>query len=260
MSISPKDLLTPPETLSIETIAGLLVTDPAPEDYINMLIYGDPGVEKTRLAGSSCMVPEMSPVLLLDFEGGTLSLSRDYRDVRVIRVKSWEKLAEVYNWLYDKNPFKTIVLDSLTETYKFSMQGIMQDVVRKDAARDQDVPSLREWGKAGEQIRRLVRALRDLPCNTIFTALAREERDEHAGINKTRPSLPGQLRGEIPGYVDIVGYLYKKEFRAGGEREMKTLLLLQGTERQVAKDRSGQLPPIMEQPTMTKIYERIYGQ
>jgi AAA domain len=249
----------PPSVLTQDTVAGLKVTKPASEGYINMLLYGEPGIGKTRLAGSSVVIPEMSPVLLIDFEGGTLSLSGDYGDVDVVRALSWGAVDKLYGSLYDKNPYNTIILDSLTEVQKFCMSEIMKAVVKKDSERDPDIASLREWGKQGEQLRRLVRALRDLPCNTIFTALHHEQTNDAGKVIKTRPGLPGQLKGEVAGYVDIVAYMYKKEVRVGPDRTIKTLMLTQGTDSVVAKDRSGKLPAIMEAPTMRDIYEAING-
>lgn len=259
---SPQDLMAPdqpPEVLTVDSIAGLRVTGPAMEGYINLLVYGEAGVGKTRLAGSSCVVPEMAPVLLLDFEGGTLSLAGDYGAVRVVRAKSWAKVAELMDDLERKNPYKTVILDSLTEVQKFCMGEIMQEVVRKDPDRDPDIASLREWGKQGEAMRRLVRGLRDLPCNTIFTALSHEQRNENTGVSRIRPALPGQMKGEVAGYVDIVVYMYKKTFVSGTTRENKTFILTQGTESQVAKDRSGRLPLTMEEPKMQEIYDKVNG-
>jgi hypothetical protein len=251
--------LVQPEVLTPDTIAGFRVTAPAAEGYINMLVYGESGAGKTRLAGSACAVPEMSPVLLIDFEGGTLSLASDYSDVQVIRVTSWGAVDRLYGALYDKNPYKTIVMDSLSEIQKFSMAQIMKAVIAKDSERDPEVPSIREWGKNSEQIRRLVRALRDLPCNTIFTALANEDHDDRTNTDRFRPLLPGKLKSEVSGYVDIVGYLYRKEFGPAANREVKTLMLTQGTERHAAKDRTGCLPSIMEEPTMRDIFMAMNG-
>jgi hypothetical protein len=242
--------------LRADNIAGLRISSPEEYQWLNLLVYGDPGVGKTRLAGSAIFVPEMSPVLLLDFEGGTLSLG-DMQDIDVVRLTSWEKVDRLYGSLYDKNPYKTVIIDSLSEVQKFSMSEIMKSVVLKDSERDPDIASLREWGKNGEQIRRLVRAFRDLPCNAIFTALMSEDRDDRTGTFKIRPALPGKLKGEVAGYVDIVMYMYLKEVGPAREREIKTLVLTQGTERQVAKDRSGQLPDILEAPDMKQIYEYV---
>lgn len=267
--MDPKDLDTTPlvavdtevkEKLTSNSIAGLKISSPAEFDWLNMLIYGEPGVGKTRLAGSAVLVPDMCPVLLMDFEGGTLSLAGDMRDVDVVRLKTWERVDRLYGALYDKNPYKTVIIDSLSEVQKFSMSEIMRAVVTKDSERDPDIASLREWGKNGEQIRRLVRAFRDLPCHTIFTALMTEDRDERTNTIKLRPSLPGKLKGEVAGYVDIVLYLYKKEVGPIKEREIKTLCLSQGTERQVAKDRSGKLPALLEAPTMADIYTVVKGE
>lgn len=255
--VTPKP---PPTVLTSDTIAGLQITKPDKGAFINMLIYGEPGVGKTRLAGSASLVEAMSPVGIIDFEGGTLSLAHSYPNVDVIRSKSWTDVDRLYGALYDKNPYKTIILDSLTEIQKFAMGEIMKAVVKKDESRDPDVASLREWGKSGEQIRRFVRGFRDLPCNTIFTALDMEDRDERSGLTKVKPSLPGKLKGEVAGFVDIVIYMYKKEVRDGQDKHMKVLALTEGTEKAVAKDRSGKLPTVMEAPTMQDIYNWMQGQ
>jgi hypothetical protein len=253
-----RDLLVPTEVLTPESIAGLRIVKPEDYAWIKMLVYGEPGVGKTRLAGSAVQVPEMQPVLLMDFEGGTLSLA-DMPDINIVRLTSWTAVDRLYGSLYDKNPYKTIIVDSLSELQKFSMSEIMRAVVTKDSDRDPDIASLREWGKNSEQVRRFVRAFRDLQCNVIFTALVSEDRDEHSGVVKTRPSLPGKLKGEVSGYVDIVLYMYKKEVRVDGSREIKVLVLTNGTERQQAKDRSGRLPELLEAPTMQTVYENIKG-
>src|SRR5271154_2411188 len=156
MSTTAKDLLDPtpsiaeqqvgpvsvpeqPSKLAAETIAGLQLYKPSVEGFLNILIYGDAGAGKTRLSGSSILVPEMCPVLLWDFEGGTRSLADDYSAVDVVRVPSWKKVDDLYGKLFDKNPYKTLVCDSLTETQKFSMSEIMRDVVKTHPERDPDV-------------------------------------------------------------------------------------------------------------------------
>ena len=272
MSTTAKDLVAPtavipsqipptkaPEVLTAQTIGGLKITGPASEGYINILLYGESGTTKTRTSGSAVLVPDMSPVLLIDFEGGTLSLAGDYQDVQVVRAKSWKAVDTLYGELYNKNPFRTIVLDSLTETQKFCMSEVMREVVRANPDRDPDIASMREWGKSGEQVTRLIRALRDLPCNTIFTALHNEEKNDAGRIIKIRPGLPGQLKGTVSGYMDIVAYMYKKEVKQGPTSTNKILMLTQGTEVVLAKDRSGKLPAVMEAPTMQMIYDTIHG-
>lgn len=242
-------------------IGGLDISAVAERDpYINALIYGDPGVGKTVLTGSASAVVVMAPVLVIDVEGGTFSLRDRYSDVDVVRVKRWIDIQNIYGALFDqaKNgvlEYNTLVLDSLSEIQKFSMEQIMAEVVKGDPERDRDVPSVREWGKNLEQIRRLVRAFRDLPLNCLFTALAMNDKDQRSGLITTRPSLSGKMGAEVAGFVDLVSYMYTK-IKDG---KIERYLLNQPTDRQVAKDRSGRLPLVLQDPTMQSIHDFIFG-
>jgi len=173
----------------------------------------------------------------------------------VVRVQTWNEMQKVYDELRrGASAYRTIVIDSLTEVQKFSMQQIMHDLVKGDPDRDPDIPGMREWGKSIEQIRRYVRAFRDLPCHTVFTALAATEKDAKTGVSRTKPSLPGKLSGEVAGFVDIVVYYYKKVV----DGEVKRLMLTTGTDQQIAKDRSDRLQPIIENPDMGTLFETIF--
>src|SRR5215211_5113491 len=100
--------------MSLSTIAGLPVTKAA--DYppqFNMLVYGQSGVGKTTLAGSADSVPEMRKVLVIDVEGGVLSLKDRFPEVETVRVRTWEKMGEVYEDLsIGRHDFQTIIIDS----------------------------------------------------------------------------------------------------------------------------------------------------
>ncbi len=247
--MATKTVITPTSLggLDIAPVADTLA-------FINMMNYGDPGAGKTRLAGSAEEVEQMRPVLFIDVEGGTFSLRHVYPTIDVVRVNSWRDMQMLYNELYDmKHGYKTVVLDSTSEIQKFSMLNIMTQLVRKEPDRDPEVPGLREWGKNIEQIRRLVRAFRDLPMHTIFTALAVTDKDK-LGEVKTRPGLSGKLSAEVGGFVDILAYQYVKVI----DGELVRLLSTAGTEKFMCKDRSDKLPPVIKNPTMQIIYDTIF--
>jgi phage nucleotide-binding protein len=247
------NLLTPDG----EKFAGLpllKVSEQLP--HINILIYGDSGVGKTRLAGSSDDVPAMRKVLVVDVEGGTFSLRKMNPNANIVRVKTWEAMQKLYDeLLYGNHGFQTVVIDSLTEAQKFNMDDIMLKLIMDDSGRDPDIPSIREWGKNLNQIRKFVRAFRDLPMNTIFTALANHDKDR-AGRPTNKPGLSGKLAGEVAAFLDVVVYMYKKEENG----EQKHLLLTAATESTTAKDRSDSLPQIIVDPTMSKIYPLLIGE
>jgi hypothetical protein len=230
--------------------------------FLNIMVYGDSGTGKTVLAGSADGVPDMRSVLIIDVEGGTESLRAHFPEVDTVRVITWKDMQNVYNELHrGKHEYRTVVLDSLTEIQKFNMYSIMEELVQKkgDASNvDPDVPSMREWGKNLEQIRRMVRGFRDLQMHTIFTALAKEDKDARTGLRSIKPSLSGKMADEVAAFLDIVAYYYVKEIQDGDETVSKRLLLTRKTSSIVAKDRSSRLPIVVEDPTMTALYKLMF--
>lgn len=226
--------------------------------HLNMLIYGDVGVGKTWLSGSSSEVPELRPVLFIDVEGGTFTLRELFPDVEVVRVTCWDDLQKVYDELFEGlHQYQTVVIDSLTELQVFNMDEIMKSLLERDPDRferqgDGDIPSMLEWQRNTKQLRKFVRAFRDLPITTIFTCLMKEDKHKITGKVRKKPSLPGKLADGIAGMFDIVVYLYLNNI----DGEEKRLLLTEATELVTAKDRSNKLPrPVMVEPTMKDIYK-----
>lgn len=241
--------------MSLTAIAGLPVRKVSESPlHVNMLIYGESGAGKTTLAGSSDEVPEMRKVLIIDIEGGVLSLKTRYPNIESVRVKSWDDMQKVYDELYQTNHgYNTIVIDSLTEVQKMSMDEVMRKLVAQYEDRDPDVPGIREWNINIEQTRKFVRAFRDLPVTTIFTALAKSEQNKRTGHTRTKPSLSGKVSDEVAGFLDIVSYLYTKEV----DGEQQRLLLCGATQDTVAKDRTDKLGQVIIKPSMAEIWKAI---
>lgn len=223
------------------------------QSFLNILIYGPPGVGKTYFAGTAQDHPETSPVLILDIEGGTTTL-RHRQDIDVVRIESIAQMNEVYEMLVTDTEgyYKTIVLDSLTEFQALDIQDILVERNNKRPDLIGEPASMREWGITLEHVRKLVRAIRDLPYNTIITALDKVDKDDN-GVVSILPALSGQAARSIPGFLDIVGYMttYEEDGKTG--RQLQT----QKTRRVIAKDRTGVLDPIIENPSVPSMFEKI---
>lgn len=208
---------------------------------MNLLIYGEPGVGKTRLAGSAADHEDTAPVLILDVEGGVTSL-RHRNDIDVIQVRDIDTIVKVHDQLQKEKGggYRTVVIDSLSELQKLDMRTVMQEEYNRQPDRtDKDVPSQRAWGKSQERLRRIIRGYKDLPVHTIMTTLVTQTTDEQTNVTHYYPALPGKMRGDAPGFFDIVGYLRVKEEQNGAV--IRRLLQIQASSKIVAKDRTDSL-------------------
>jgi phage nucleotide-binding protein len=223
--------------------------------FLNLLIYGHPGAGKTYLAGTAEDHEMTSPVLVLDVDGGTVTL-RKRSGIDVIQVRSPQHMKEIHDSLREDNAgyYKTVVIDSITELQKLDMREVMREMLLKRPDRDPDVPDKREWGISGEHIRRIIRAYRDLEMNTIFTALMVDYKDDKTGQVTFSPSLPGKLRNEIPGFIDIVGYLF---VTTNGE-EVNRNLQLQQSQKVIAKDRTASLGAMLVNTSIPEMWDLIH--
>jgi phage nucleotide-binding protein len=221
-----------------------------------MMVYGEPGAGKTYFGGTAAGHPELSPILLVDVEGGALTLRG--KNVDVIQARTMKQVQEIQNALVKQTEpyYKTVFIDSGTELQKLDMRTVMlEQYNRRPDTTDIYVPSQREWGKSGERMRMIVRSFRDLPCNVIISALLAQDKDERTGTTSYFPSFPGKLRSEMPGFFDIVGLL--RAVSEGGEI-VRTLQVAK-TDRVIAKDRTDSLENLITNPSLPDVWEAIHS-
>ena len=137
------------------------------------------------------------------------------------------------------------------------MDEALQLALKEDKRHDPDIPEQRDYLRSAGQMRRLVRFFRDLPIHVFFTASAAWLQDPQTRENKLWPSLTGKLAFEIPGLVEIVGYLAIVE----NEDKTERWLFTQPSGRFEAKDRTegGKLGEYIIEPTIPKILDLIEG-
>jgi hypothetical protein len=242
-------------TATLKEKLGAMSPDEAVE-YINALIYGPPGSGKTHLFGTAGLHPDLHPALLLDVEGGMMTL-RGVKGVDVLPVRSVDELLQKHEELRkdDSGYYKVVGIDTLNELQDIDMKFVLNQRNQKRPDLKDDPPSMREWGLCRDHMRRIVRAFRDLPMHTIFLAHSDTSKDEE--ITSYAPMLPGKLQKELPGFVDIVGYLSSDSRQQGKEVFIERKLQFANTKRVMAKDRSRALGDVLENPTLPLMWELI---
>lgn len=211
---------------------------------ISAILHGEPGSGKSWAGATS-----PAPRLLLDAEGGGRFCPANHPMI------SWNPLTQpvpewdgkwqscfvsVQDWLtFDaasqvlasgNHPFKSVVLDSLTELQKRLV----------DAVSGINQPTMQQWGEVLRRMEDKVRAFRDLAVreeNSLEAVIAiclSHKRDE-----QVRPMVKGSLELSLPGFFDIVCYLYTAQDEATSEVKHQGLIApLSGI---IAKDRTNVL-------------------
>ena len=227
------------------------------KDTVKMLVYGDPGVGKTVFSCSG------DRTIFIDVEGGSLSIQNRIKTKKVARKRfdTFDEIEEFVRGLREKgSKADTLVIDSITELQKKLMDSIVAQhpEVKRPYG---DGLTVGDWGYNTERMRRFIRMARDLDMNVIFTALAMDEKNEMTGAVKTLPKMSSKLSADVCGYVDIVGYLYVDNVtNEDGESVPVRRMLVQPVGMYYAKDRSGVLGNVIDNPTFPDVYNAIFGE
>lgn len=242
------------------------------EDPIKAMFYSPPGHGKTTLLGTAAGDPRLCPMLILEFEGGSRSISSKIRKlsldqlgqkpsidkIDVVPIREWEDFNVAYDYLAENDhPYRSTSLDSLTEVNYLNMSEALIFAVREDKRHDPDIPEQRDYLRSAGQMRKLVRFFRNLPIHVFFTASAQMLQDPLTREQKAWPALAGKLAFEIPGLMEIVGYLAVVE----DDNESSRWLFVQPSGRFEAKDRTegGKLGEYIINPTLPHILDLIEG-
>ena len=212
-----------------------------------MLVHGEEGVGKSVLGQTS-----PAPRLVLDAEGGSRRPMR-FVDGKMVRQRkidwdptqdeppvddgTWDScnvivsnygvIEKAYAWLNSgKHPFRSVVMDSLTEVQKRC----------KDAISGSETPTERDWGLLLIKLEFLVRGFRDLvfhPTHPLEAVVLLALTHEKGG--KRRAAVQGALGVSLPGYVDLEGYEFVTVDESGNETRK---LLIAPRDGFAAKDRT----------------------
>lgn len=210
---------------------------------IKSLVYGGPGVGKTRLLATA-----PSP-LIISAEGGLLSL-RQY-NIPFIEIHSMNDLSEAYRYCIgsqEAQQFYTICIDSISE--------IIEQLLQQEKGLTKD--PRKAYGAIIDKGIGLCRDFRDIPGrNIVITAKQEYTKDDLTGGMSWQPMLPGSKLGpQLPYFFDEVFQYCVFRNPQNPQAAPSEWLRCKADNQNVAKDRSGALNEF-EQPNLTAIYSKI---
>lgn len=173
---------------------------------INMCIYGDPGVGKTRLIGT----PGERTLIVRPPTDHTASIRESEADEWV--VKTWAEMEEAYEYLRHEggSKYSWVWLDSISLWQEFGLEDIWDKVLQKRPDRKGQGYDKGEYGLNMNNISRWLRNMATLgEFNFGVVAHTRElpiaERDD--SDEKLMPYVQGvNMATKLCGYMHIVGY------------------------------------------------------
>lgn len=227
---------------------------------LSVLLHGFAGGGKSTLAGTA-----PGPRLVLDAEGGANWLQGPklyWTDLAklpegditpdttvIVNVTTVTVLEQALQWLTrGAHPFKSVVLDSLSEMQKRFIDRI--------AGTNQ--MQQQQWGELLRTLEKTVRDLKDLkvhpnyPLDAIVMVCGSQKKEgEPVG-----PQLQGALANSIPFFFDLVGFAQLAYDESGQLVQTVQILPLNDI---IAKDRTGILSrtygPFLVNPNITQLIQ-----
>lgn len=227
--------------------------------WLKLLAYGKAGSGKTTLLGTAADIDEMQDILYLDLDKGALTMHDNPRIKNADRllqnrilIDDFMTVSKVYDFLVahckardsgndaalrkmesiltgvpeaeieKPKRFRTVLLDSLTELDVFCNYGILgvnRDKILKGELGNIEVAGWPEFRKNNYMMQMILRAFRDLPIH-VLTCCQEQWAENEQKKRFYQPTLTGQLRTQVLGFFDVVGYMYYKQGGDKDERKM----------------------------------------
>ncbi|UTN91429.1 RecA superfamily ATPase [Gordonia phage Outis] len=232
-------------------------------EYITILLYGDPGIGKTRLAGTA------RNALILATENGAVSARKSSGNTKVWDcINSWEKFEEAYDWLVENAdkpgfPFDWVCIDTGTQLQLNIRNDLVRTRVDEGTAKDLDPDKvhLDEYGKEQQRLMRYVTLINSLPVNVMWTAHAMLV-DNEEGEQFKMPNFHGKGYGManwIAAQMHLVGYMHYRDVKDAKTQKISPRRVVEwrGTDDYLAKDRFDALGPRTIGKSLAQITDTI---
>ena len=219
------------------SILPIAKTQPKPDlADLTVLAYG-----QTKI-GKSTFCSNAESALFLATEPGLNSL-----DVFQAPIQSWDDLLNACAEITDgKHPFKTVIIDTVDNAYKFCTDYILK---KFKIEHESDLGYGKGYAIVNNEFQRVLTKLAFLPYGLVLVSHAKEiEIETRTGkYNRVVPTLPDKARKIVLGMVDMVLFC-DLEVTAGenGEQSIRRVIRTKPSLYYEAGDRTGKLPETLD--------------
>jgi hypothetical protein len=206
------------------------------DEPYNILVYGDAGVGKTPL-GASC--PD---ALIVTTEPGQISARRLGYKAKVWPCHDdWDEFVKMFRWMSDHpdHPFQWLVIDNATQMQEIMLRAIVATARKANSNRDEDIPAIQDYQKWYLMFDRFVKAINNLPVNTLWLAHTMRKQNED-GEDLILPAIQGQDYAQATkfcGRMQAIGYLEERLVKKGDDTVFQRRIQWRKTQTVFAKDR-----------------------
>lgn len=233
----------------------------------SITIYGPPGKGKTVFAASISAVPGYERTLILDTEGGAVSVGTWYPNADVLACPSAAKFEAVVNALAEGKlveresglPYQAVIIDTLDKAQSRQINEFARSPESKSSS-GADNP-MYKWGAIKIWTEKLSDAFHQAPFLSIFVVHSEDHKDENSGSVTKTVMLGGSSRFNFPSVSDAVGYFDVVKVKgADGKTTEHRSVDFRTQAKFVTKQRFAErLNGVILDPDMPKIFSKIKG-
>ena len=203
---------------------------------LTVLVYGQTKIGKTTLCSQA------EGALFLATEPGLNAL-----DVYQVPILTWEDLLNACAEISEGNhPFKTVVIDTIDNAYKFCTDYILR---KFKVEHESDLAYGKGYAIVNNEFQRVLTKLAFLPCGLFLISHAREmEMESRTGkFTRVVPTLPDKARKIVLGMADMVLFCdLEVQPGADGEPQVRRVIRTKPSLFYEAGDRTGRLPEVLD--------------
>ena len=211
------------------------------------LIFGQPKIGKSDFAS------KFPGALFFECEPGLGEL-----EVFKIPTYTWPDFLEACKLVAaGDHPFKTIVIDTADNAFKFCSEHIC---AKHNVEYEGDLPHGKGWAFVKNEWHRVLTRLASLPYGLVLISHATEKTIEtRTGEHtKTQPSLPDRARNVVLGLVDMILYCDTASRKdAEGKFVTERVIRTKPHPTYEAGDRTGRLPEVL--PLNFEAFRRAFS-